>query len=274
MTDKKETYRRSAKTERADKARAAKQERQRAAEKNKRLLEELKDDAYGAGASDKRAGKKITPYRIDLITSPRYEDAFGKRRAKELVTSAYKSGYRSNPAKSGKRNPIDAAADLAEAWHGRPAETLTDYVEKIHFHGVLMDAGRLVEIKVYVTPRHTVGIEFDEATRLASNEAGEQLYVVGGDQSLTLSDFGITGHAAKKDLVVVGTVYSVTYFTAKMHLGKQDKIPGAYEHIFKEHDQEEPQLLYDTMNQHVGFAGGEYHIDIDIDGKYSAGIRD
>ncbi len=88
-----------------------------------------------------------------------------------------------------------------------------------------------------------------------------------------MADFGITGHAAAKDLVRVGDCYSVTYFTAKYHLGKQDKIPGPYEHIFSEHGEEEPEILYDTMNDLIQFAGGEYHIPIDIDGKYSSGIN-
>ncbi len=91
--------------------------------------------------------------------------------------------------------------------------------------------------------------------------------------AIDVSDFGIDGHAAQKDLIRIGDVYSVTYFTAKDHLGKSDKIPGPYEHIFSEHGEEEPELLYDRLNKEPQFAGGEYHIPIDIDGRYSSGIN-
>lgn len=174
-----------------------------------------------------------------------------------------------------KKNPEDAAAALSEAWHGRPAKEATDYVEKIHFHGVLTDLGQLQEIKIWVDDKHTQAIEFDDDTRLASNEKGEQLYIVGGDQSINLGDFGIEGHAAAKDLVTIGPCYSVTYITAKEHLGKQDKLMGPYEHVFAEEDQDEPDIVYDNMNKMLGFSDGEYHIDAtDYDGKHSAGIRD
>ncbi len=101
FTDKKVTYHRSVSKERAERIREAKAQRreQKSAEARRRreLLEELKDDAYSAGQSDRSAGRKGSPYRISLLTSPRWEAAFGKAKARTLVTSAYKSGYRRNP---------------------------------------------------------------------------------------------------------------------------------------------------------------------------------
>ena len=131
---------------------------------------------------------------------------------------------------------------------------------------------------MFTSKRHYQVINFDADTRLASNESGSQLYVVGGDQSLDLAALGVKGHEAKKDLAKVGPVYSVTYVTAKHHLGKADQQPGPYEHVFgkkvKGKRAGEPTLSYDTMNQEVELVGGGYHIDVDIEGKYSAGIRD
>lgn len=172
------------------------------------------------------------------------------------------------------RNPVDAAASLAEAWHGRPASSETDYVERVRFHGVLTDLGRLQQIKVMVTRSKAQAIDFDKQTRLCSSENGKQLYIVGGDQSLDLSALGIEGDEAEKDLVVVGPVYSLVYVTAKDHLGNADKISGPYEHILGEDGGESPTLVYDTMNESLGFAGGSYVIDpTDYDGSHSAGIR-
>ena len=105
LTEKRETYHRDVAGERADRARgrklAAAEEKQQTA----RLLEELKDDAKTAGANDKRAGRKLTPYRLDLITSPRYEEAFGKQRARELVTAAYRNPAVSTAATTDKSAP-------------------------------------------------------------------------------------------------------------------------------------------------------------------------
>lgn len=171
-------------------------------------------------------------------------------------------------------NPEGAAAALSEAWHGRPAKTATDVIDKVHYHGVLTDLGRLKEITVMVTERKGQKIFFDAQTRLASSENGKQLYVVGGDQSLDLKALGIDGEEAEKDCVVVGEVHSIVYVTAKQHLGKADKETGPYEHELGEDGGIMPILIYDTLNKQIGFAGGSYFIDpTDYDGSHSAGIR-
>lgn len=173
-----------------------------------------------------------------------------------------------------RKNPEAAAAELSEAWHGRPAKTATDVIEQVHYHGVLTDLGRLKEITVMVTARKGQKIFFDAETRLASSENGKQLYVVGGDQSLDLEALGIEGEEAEKDCVVVGDIFSIVYVTAKQHLGKEDRDIGPYEHELGEDSGTMPILIYDTMNQEVGFAGGSYFIDpTDYDGRHSAGIR-
>lgn len=189
---------------------------------------------------------------------------------KSEMQATRRQAVRNNPS-----NPVDSAADLSESWHGRPAETATDYQEKLHYHGVLTDLGRLKEIMVMVDDRKGQNILFDAKTRLASSENGKQLYVVGGDQSIDLKALGIRGEEAQKDLVFVGEVHHIVYITAKEHLGKEDKISGPYIHKLGEESGVMPILLYDTLNQKVGFAGGNYFIDpTDYDGSHSAGIRD
>ncbi len=97
--------------------------------------------------------------------------------------------------------------------------------------------------------------------------------MVGGDQSIDLSALGIDGEEAEKDVVVIGPVASIVYVTAKEHLGKADKETGPYEHQLGEDGGTMPILIYDTLNQQIGFAGGAYFIDpTDYDGSHSAGI--
>jgi hypothetical protein len=167
---------------------------------------------------------------------------------------------------------VDAAADLSQAWHGRPAKSVTEVAEKFHVHSVLTDLGGLEEIGI-ADGRYEIPLRFGHDTRLCSNEAGTQLYVVGGSQKIDLKAFGLP---TDKDCVVLGEAASVTYFSQKMHLGKEDKIPGSYRHVFSEESGgERPVVLYDALNCVVSFAGGVYRIDRDMDGgKFSAGIRD
>lgn len=171
---------------------------------------------------------------------------------------------------SRKRNPVEAAAALSEAFHGRPAHRITEYSEELHEHDVLADLGALVEIKLKY-PSAT--IRFDPGVRLASSEDGAQLFIERGDQSIDLSA-AFPECDPSKEKVILGEVFKLTYATAKYHLGKEDKIPGPYEHMLAEEGGSRPLLVYDTRNQKLELVGGTYHIDVDMDGKYSAGIRD
>jgi len=255
------------------------------ARRNLRYLCRSCNTKVGADMARKGKGRRTVQYNAGAETSGEYlaavldhtrgaHDAGGK-----IIHDTPKSRRREFAgefwdSRKARGNPVDAAAELSEAWHGRPAETETDYVDKIHVHEVLTDLGRLKEIKVMVSARKAQAIRFDAETRLASNESGQQLYIVGGDQSLDLGALGIGDDESDKDLVVVGSVHSITYVTAKHHLGKQDRISGPYEHQMGEDSGVMPVLVYDTMNQECGFAGGSYKIDpTDYDGSHSAGIR-
>lgn len=286
LTKKRETYRRDVKGERADLIRQAKSEKARRAkvdreEKAEERAQERKE-AMALRREELVEKKKQRKSPLSSFMGIRmYKTGSGEymtsiddsrfdsiRDAKEFVKS-----MRSNP-RGRKRNPEAAAAELAEAFTGRPAKTATEFRKTIQYHSVLTGLAPLMQIKVWVDDRHVKAIDFDkEKSFLGSAESGEQLYVEGDHLDIDLTPFGITGHAATKDLIRIGDVYSVTYWTAKFHLGKADKTPGPYEHIFSEHGEEEPELIYDRLNQEPQFAGGEYHIPIDIDGRYSSGIN-
>lgn len=191
-------------------------------------------------------------------------ESLAGKREKTKHRRAFEKGFR----RGAKKNPFDEAAELSEAFHGRPAEEVTEYAETIEVHAHLTDLGELVELELADPPG--VIIRFDPGVRLASNEHGTQLYIVGGDQSVDLEEFDVD---PAKESVVLGTVAAVTYATAKFHLGEEDTIPGPYRHEFGEEGGELPALVYDTRNRLLSLHGGAYVIESDMDGGYSAGIR-
>lgn len=266
------TYRRDVKSERAGLVRDAKQKARDGRDQAKKLVEQLKDDAFRAGESDRSDGKKMTPYRISLIAS-RYQDRIGRQKAVAMARSAYSSGYRKNPS-----SMADSAADLSEAWHGRPAKRETDYTEIFDYEDRLTDCGRLREVKV-ISGNGAIPLCFDVRTRLGvvpRGKKGQQAYFVGGDQGLSqaaLKTFGIRGDELEKDSIPLGMAYSITYDAAKQHLEDGAEY-GPWEHKFAEEGGVGPLVIYDRLNHRIGLSGGSYVIRIDIDGKYSAGIRD
>jgi hypothetical protein len=170
-----------------------------------------------------------------------------------------------------RHNPYESAAELSEAFHGRPAEYVEHIATPIHEHRVLTTLGELVSIEL----KDGTDLEFDANTMLSSNEAGTHLFIDGGDQSVDLSIFPELD--ATKEAVTLGKVKYVTYWTAKYHLGKRDETPGPYRHKLGEESGDLPSLDYDVVNRLLSFVGGHYHIDFDLerDGMiYSAGIRD
>lgn len=189
-----------------------------------------------------------------------------------------------------RRNPVAGAAELSQAFLGRPAERVTVVEERVHEHSVLADLARLVALYVAVDgnpsfdesrlgkdklPRpdwvkKNIKISF-AGTRLAFSEAGRQGFFVGGDQALDLRLFDVD---PEKELIVIGPVAFIEYWTAKQHLDEEDKTPGPYIHAFSEESHGElPLLCYDRLSERCTLAGGSYYIDLDMHGKYSAGIR-
>jgi len=120
-------------------------------------------------------------------------------------------------------------------------------------------------------------------TLLTSNESGTQLYLTGGDQSVTLDKIhmGDSDGVPQKDSMVLGEAYFVSYFTQKSF----DKYePIIYEHSFCEVTDKKQKLVgqgsglyptvrYDTLNKKLFLDGGIYKIDLPAVGV-SPGIED
>ena len=180
-------------------------------------------------------------------------------------------------------NPESESRDMYEAVHGKPAESQVVVKEEFHRHEHLATLGVLVEF--WVAPITMPGMgkkvetsdpnrDFDEVGAdentvfLAANEAGTQLYFVGGDQSLDLDKLKFTGDWVK-DSMVIGVVYELTYRTRK----KFDKFKlTEYYHELGEETGDQPMLVYDSLSPHCSISGGKYKIKMPLLGM-SPGIE-
>jgi hypothetical protein len=182
-----------------------------------------------------------------------------------------------------RRNPEDTAAETYEYFHGRAAEVDTDFKETIHFHKVLAGIGKLIQLQILaINGNRKVEIANFKGALLAQNERKKkngkpvgmcQLYIVGGDQSVNLKDFGIT---RPHELEILGALTAVVYFTTKDHLMPEDGGTANYKHKFGngartyrfgQRGTRFPLMGYDVRNQMLSIQGGDYDLPAEgIDG--------
>jgi hypothetical protein len=158
-----------------------------------------------------------------------------------------------------RRNPESSAVAAYVDTHGKEPSVAIDVDTPIHYHKVIVGMGKLISI-IFAGGR-VKEIKFGKGTYLGFNEKRTQLFVVGGDQSVNLRDFGIkTVHESE----ILGEVKEVVYFTEKLHLIEKDGGKGPYGHKFSS---PLPTLVYDTRNKLLSFSGGGYTIPAEgIDG--------
>lgn len=186
-----------------------------------------------------------------------------------------------NPRRHTRRNPSEAADALYETFHGTAPTKVLEIEEDEHIHEHLAGLGSLVSIVVKLSAGSFKGQKFDlkapdpeisapeQVIQVAANEAANQVYLVGGDQSLDLDALGFRETFAVRhdgetfdvtdirDLMVVGPILKLTYRTQKAF----DKFEIVdYYHHAGEDTKERPILLYDVPNQRLKVAGGEYSI--------------
>jgi hypothetical protein len=196
------------------------------------------------------------------------------------------------------RNPEDAAGAMFESFHGAPSDRVTEVVDELHEHEWLATLGYLISVEVdtptvgeaeiyfphpYVAPEsgskcdvcdlkegdEIHNAENERRPRLASNEEGTQLFIVGGSQGLELETINMQQPEWLKEMMVIGILRLVTYQTKK----KFDKFQLTdYYHELGEETGEQPILLYDSINQQMSIAGGQYQIPKPIIGV-SPGIE-
>jgi hypothetical protein len=147
---------------------------------------------------------------------------------------------------------------MYETFHGKPSTETLEYVEEHHYHEHLAELGDLTEMKVATVTGLDITVSFDGAgTKLSCNETGNQLYFVGGDQSIDLDGFKMNTDEWLKDHMLLGILYQVTYRTEK---GFDEFQLTDYYHDVGEETGVQPVLLYDTLNQTLSVAGGQYQV--------------
>ncbi len=238
----------------------------------------LFDAAYDLGT--------LTPAGAVLSTASR---AFQKRKNRSRRTSKSNRGRivraassRGNRGKieryilnaGTRRNPEGSAVERYEYFHGRGPEVDTVFKTEIHQHEVLSGIGKLVELEILaVNGNRKVIVSGFKGAILAQDEKGKQLYIVGGDQSVNLKDFGIT---QAHELEILGALTAVVYFTTKDHLMPQDGGTANYKHKFGDGKRKYefgrkgtrfPLVGYDVRNKLLSIQGGGYDLPAEgIDG--------
>jgi len=178
-----------------------------------------------------------------------------------------------------RRNSMEGAEELSEAWLGRQPSRIREVTEELKVRTDLADLGGLEELVVQRAGAEYV-LPFGHDVRLAAapppkgENRAYQLYFIGGDQRLNLASLDIE---EPRDLIELGRVASITYSARKQHL-ENKQVP--WQHEFGEEEKKNatvevlPVLIYDRLNHQLSLAGGRYYIRLDdYDGQYSAGIR-
>jgi hypothetical protein len=179
-----------------------------------------------------------------------------------------------------RHNPAEAAAEAYEKFHGEPPHEFIEITERIHHHGNLWSVGTLRSLVIRtVDKRSEVKLSRFRGAFLAANEqafkelsrtghARAQLFVKGGDQSVSLEDFGIDPDRAH-EVETLGKVIAVDYETNKVHLGDEGG-EAVYHHKFRRtregdaevkiHWARYPDVIYRVLDEHIEFSGGSYEL--------------
>lgn len=148
-----------------------------------------------------------------------------------------------------------AAARMSEQFHGRPARTIREIEQTVPAVVTLAELGRLIELHVLTADGRAHALTFGRGARLATNPAGNQLYIIGGDQEPNLKALGVAGN---RDFVLIGEAWKVVYFTSKAFHNFE---PAEYIHEFGENrGGERPALGYSTKDRRLFLIGGTYRV--------------
>lgn len=191
----------------------------------------------------------------------------GRQTSKYARSQFGRSGRRKNTE---VEDSVEAAARVSKGFHGRGSEYVEDVIEIERYRTNLAHLGDLVELEILArSGRSVIPIAFEEHDTEGHVSVGgtpdrQQIVFAGGDQSVDLSSFDeIPMGEKKKDFVMVGPVYSISYFADKHHLTgpKQQKDGMEYIHTFGEEEGgERPVLVYNRLSCLMYLVGGSYEI--------------
>lgn len=209
----------------------------------------LRLDAHDAtpGRACPHSGKFVTFTPGRRTNRPAQAKTLGRKPKKTLPGAA--RPRRRNSAE------LEAAAALAEGFHGRPARRVREIEELDKRPAVLADLGPLKELQVILDSGKVATITLSGVT-LAATPEGNQIYFKGGDQSLDLARLGLAN--LERDHMEIGRLWKLTYSGKKASQGFERAL---YEHeMGEERGGIMPTLAYDTINRRMYVVGGSYHI--------------
>lgn len=181
--------------------------------------------------------------------------------------------------KAARGNPAAGAIDVYEQFHGHPPKELVTVATDVHYHSHLAGLGTLKYFVVDGIDGEQHRIEGFGKAILCSNELpeierirgnlGNQLFVVGGDQSFNLEEFGIT---SPHEMETLGEIVEIGYFTTKDHLGDEGGKAIYFHHFGEEGTVRKqqgrdvydggapPDLIYRLRDQRFEISSGSYTI--------------
>ena len=203
-----------------------------------------------------------------IILSPEFVSALtqglGLGAGSYVATEAARGVLKKKKKENKKRNPgsIAEAERLREDFTGLPAGEIIDAQEAHMQEGAYTVIGDLLTIWLAPVEGDPNGwpskptINFDD-TYLAVDPKDQQLYIVGGDQSLDESYLESRGIPLDTDLVALGLAHGIAYRTAKSFDGGVNR---EYAHRLGEESGIVPTLYYNRKLEKMYLVGGNYSI--------------
>jgi len=173
------------------------------------------------------------------------------------LTRRPRSRHKSAVRRRRAANP--AAADLREAFVGRPAEWVTIQDEAHMPAGDYAKLGQLLSLYVKpVTGGQVLEIKFGGDPAVVADETGRQLYFVGGDQDISesLSSFGARDEG--DGIFLIGEARRIDYKQRKEHVPEPEI--DEWRHEFGEESGVRPEVFFDSRRRRILLEGGEYTI--------------
>lgn len=180
-----------------------------------------------------------------------------------------------------RRNPEVESDAVYESFHGVPPTETVEVEERFHVHGHLGGLGDLVSIQIRIMGGTKEGAlatikapdpnkaNENDIVLVSSNEARNQMYLVGGDQDIDLASLGfresfMVKHDGEefeatdiRDHMILGEIQKLTYQTEKKF---DDFKTIDYFHKLGEDTKIRPFLAYEPLSKHMSVYGGEYSI--------------
>src|SRR5208282_99722 len=224
------------------------------------LAAELKREAGEPGRNSIAWGGRAPRPRV--VTAGRKNAELGEYENGVFYPLTRRPRSRHKSAVRRRRGSNPAAADLREAFTGRPAEWVTIEDEPHMPAGDYAKLGRLQALYVKpVTGGQVMQINFgpgQAATAVVADETGVQIYFVGGDQDVSDSLSGFGARDEGDGVFLLGEARRIDYKQRKEHV--PDPEIDEWRHEFGEESGVRPEVFFDSRNRRLLLEGGEYTI--------------